>query len=705
MADNDSNGEVNLSEESIDALSSAVHSSVTGAMSELFGPDSNYALAQNHARLGANERTLAILAQTDKIVESLDQISGKMDGSNGSAVMLSAIEKLNKKLDDVKPDSNSMLEGFKNIFSSDVKKGIFSTGSSSAGGTKSNLGADSSKMAMDAADRAADRVWRDTELKPLVKKFSDWLDKQKDNENGTGAGVATASKPGLGTSLLSTIMTTLVPGGLGVLAGANLPPGVSAGLGGALRWLGGKADGSNIAAKVNRESTATYKKNVKNSNNELKQAKEELKQAKRDAAEAKSARQNAEAESAKAKRSAKAAETRANKKLVEAEAKVERAKTARAEAVKAKPTKLTSNAGKVGKVVGKVGKVAGAGMIAAPAIMAGVDSVSKYRAGDKFGAATAATRGAVDLAANAWAPTRTANMAIGLGMMGLKKLGVADSDSPESLGEIIETTANGLNQHKGWIFGNEREKQVSQMAAARNKDLMAMVKIGLGDGGIRGEENKKLAEMFMSSDYFNELSEPYQKLAEADAKEKTSMFFKSDKYAKQMESTQQELKRRAQLFGQQYRVLSKEYGEEGVAQLMSRNGGADALLTYMESRYALNGNNATGDDFDRNLKTAKDTLGRQIRGEEMTAKEQKELETATSRGEVNSDASAPEQVKTSGSAVNDSGASPLPFDFNAFGSVLQTSLINALLDPRVQEMNMRNSENMGNVLSGVMVGG
>lgn len=614
---------------------------------------------------------------------------------------------------------------------SDTASGIENNKKSNTNGGGTGISALAAKSSEDTARQAIETAEKNNELmfktnteRPTIVLLKRWLERrmEKEDEEGSGNGNGNGSGGGGGIPWWAAL--------LGLGAGGLLPGATGGYLGNlmvrASNWMTGKTDANAQNKKIkaeNKKAAQEQKAKVKDAKAGEKAAKEELKRAK---AEEKAAKQ--EAKDAKANEKAAKTEAEQQKAKSETQKANEKAKAAKEQTqqakqnvkqAKANTAEVKANAPKTKPQVkpqaklpganglGKVLKVAGRAAQITPGVFAGIEAAGKAAEGDTFGATTAATKGVIDTALNFNAVTATGNLAMTGAMMGLKALGIADESSPETLGELVQYTADGLKQHSGWIFGDERDKQVEAMAGAHGKDLMASAKKGVAEGtGSNGQHNIPISTVFMESKLFKDMIEPYNKLAAADAKEKTSLFFQSDKYEQQMKATQEKVQSSARKFAMQYMVLSKQYGEENVQRMLSGSGGADAMMEYVQKRY-----DASNPNFQQNLDAAKEKIGAQIRGEIPTAPT--ETANGQSRDEVQSQmaAASPENTPEEGRETTETPSVGVDVD-KATGGVTEESMraacydgfLSALLDPRVLESNAQNNEAIGHVLSRVMVG-
>lgn len=371
----------------------------------------------------------------------------------------------------------------------------------------------------------------------------------------------------------------------------------------------------------------------------------------------------------------------------------------------------------LGNGLGKVLKVAGRAAQITPGVFAGLEAAGKAADGDTFGATTAATKGVIDTALNFNAVTATGNLAMTGAMMGLKALGIADENSPETLGELVQFTADGVKDNVGWIAGNERKEQIDRMTSSYDKRLIGDAKIGIGRAlGAGNSDIGPLTDIFTSTPKFAKQNEELKKLGKADAEAKTSVgsrIFNSifqggeDKTGDAIKQFEEKVQNDARLFAMQYQVLCKDYGEEAVKRMLSGEGGAEAMQEYVNARYDFKNEN-----FKTNLDAAKEKIGAQIRGEIPTVP----TETASNgqpRDEVQSQmaAASPENTPEEGRETTDTPSTDVDVD-KATGGVTEESMraacydgfLSALLDPRVLESNAQNNEAIGHILSRVMVG-
>lgn len=622
---------------------------------------------------------------------------------------------------------------------SDTASGIENNKKSNTNGGGTGISALAAKSSEDTARQAIETAEKNNELmfktnteRPTIVLLKRWLERRMEKEDDEGSGNGNGNGGGGGGG---------IPWWAALLGlGAGLLPGATGGYLGNLmvrasNWMTGKTDAKAQNKKIkaeNKKAVQEHKAKVKDAEAGEKAAKEELKRAKAEEKAAKQEAKNAKANEKAAKteveqQKAKSETQKANEKAKAAKEQTRQAKQNVKKAnvntaeVKANTPKTKPQVNPQAKIpgangLGKALKVAGRVAQITPGVFAGIEAAGKAADGDTFGATTAATKGVIDTALNFNAVTATGNLAMTGAMAGLKALGIADASSPETLGELVQYTADGLKQNSGWIFGDERKEQIESMTSSYDTRLFSDAKIGIGRAlGSGNSDIDPLAKIFTSTERFAKQNEALKKLGKVDAEAKTSVgsqLFNSifqggeDKTGNAIKQLEEKVQDDARLFAMQYQVLCKDYGEDAVKRMLSGEGGAEAMQEYVQKRY-----DASNPNFQKNLEAAKEKIGAQIRGEIPTAP----TETANGqpRDEVQSQmaAASPENTPEAGRETTETPSAGVDVD-KATGGVTEESMraacydgfLNALLDPRVLESNAQNNEAIGHVLSRVMVG-
>ena len=326
------------------------------------------------------------------------------------------------------------------------------------------------------------------------------------------------------------------------------------------------------------------------------------------------------------------------------------------------PAANAANAASVGRA-GTFLKAFGWGGVGMQGALTAYDTYNLYKEGKVNAAINRGVGGGIDTALGAagmaYAPLGIAQLGIYGGMKGLKALGIADENSPESIGEVVTMTMDMFDAVKE-NQANREERMVNADKFAMN-GLDAMMRKAVSEAAKTNPSvaaSKDIAmNALMSSPEVNEAA---QRVADAHKKiadRSTGGFFSQVWAGMTMES------------------MNNEFQE---AENDFKKGLSNFLSTYDPYKVNIEGGGALGTGFGGNYNGG--SVGE-----------------SGANGESGNVSSPSENVDVSNAGPQ--------FDVSTLPMLMHDSMVAALIDPRVQAYNAQNMINMGREINTTMTGG